>query len=166
MFTQLIYQFLYLKIRHLRKGGSVMRKMALVMAIMAVVLLSASVLWAQSPVGKWKTINEKTNKAETVVTIYEQNGMIYGKFIEQLDPAAGKVCDKCEGAEKGKPIVGMVFIKDLKADGDQYTGGTILDPSSGKVYKGKLKVIEGGKKLKVSGCIAFICKGQEWVKVD
>jgi uncharacterized protein (DUF2147 family) len=41
-----------------------------------------------------------------------------------------------------------------------------LDPSSGKVYKGKLKVLEGGKKLKASGCIAFICKGQEWLKVD
>jgi uncharacterized protein (DUF2147 family) len=143
-----------------------MKKVLLVMAVMAAFLLSSTVLWAQSPVGKWKTINEKTNKAETVVSIYDQNGMIYGKFLEQLDPAAKKNCEKCEGEDAGKPIVGMVFIKGLKKDGDEYSGGTIMDPGSGKVYKGKLKVLPGGKKMKVSGCIAFICKGQEWVKVD
>ena len=143
-----------------------MKKMTLVTAIMAAVLLSATVLWAQSPVGKWKTISDKTGKAETIVSVYEQNGLIYGKFLEQLDPAAKKLCDKCEGEEKGKPIVGMVFIKGLKADGDEYTGGTILDPGTGKVYKGKLKVFDGGKKMKASGCIAFICNGQEWLKVD
>ncbi len=144
-----------------------MKKILLVTAIMTAVLLSTTVLWAQSPVGKWKTISDKTGKAETIVTIYEQNGMIYGKFIEMIDPAKkNDVCDKCKGEEKGKPIVGMIFIKDLKLDGNQYTGGTILDPASGKVYKGKIKIIDGGKKLKVSGCIAFICVGQEWVKAD
>jgi uncharacterized protein (DUF2147 family) len=167
MHMQLIRQFLYLEIRHSRKGGLVMKKTLLVMAVMAAVLFSTTVLWAQSPVGKWKTISDKTGKATTIVSIYEQNGLIYGKIIEMLNPAEKKnVCDKCEGAEKGKLIEGMVIIKGLKKDGDQYTGGTILDPSNGKVYKGKIKIIDGGKKLKVSGCIAFICVGQEWVKAD
>ena len=144
-----------------------MRKMALVMAIMAVVLLSATVLWAQSPLGKWKPVNEKTGKSSTIVSIYEQNGLIYGKIIEMLNPAEkNNICDKCEGEDKGKPILGLVIIKNLKADDDEYSGGTILDPGSGKVYKSKLKVIEGGKKMKVSGCILFICRAQTWLKMD
>jgi uncharacterized protein (DUF2147 family) len=167
MSLQLIRRFLYLKIRHSRKGDLVMKKMLLVMTMMVAFLLSATVLWAQSPVGNWKTISDKTGKPASIVSIYEQNGLLYGNVIELLNPAEKKnVCEKCEGAEKGKLIEGMVIIKGLKADGDQYSGGTILDPSNGKVYKGKLKVIEGGKKLKVSGCIAFICVGKEWVKAE
>ena len=143
-----------------------MKKVHVVIAL-TVFLFSATQLWAASPVGKWKTINENTGKAETIVEIYEQNGQIYGRFLEMINPAEkNKVCTKCEGADNGKPIVGMVFIKGLRLDGDEYSGGTILDPGSGKVYKGKLKIIEGGKKLKASGCILFLCKGQVWLKVD
>jgi uncharacterized protein (DUF2147 family) len=143
------------------------KRIALETVIMAALVFAAAPLWAASPIGKWKTIDEKDGKAKSIVEVYEQNGKIYGKFLEMLNPAdKNKVCDKCEGADKGKPIVGMVFIKGLKADGDEYTGGTILDPGSGKIYKGKLKVVEGGKKLKASGCISFICKGQTWLRVE
>ena len=44
-----------------------------------------------------------------------------------------KICDKCTGADKDKPIVGLVIIKDLGQDGDHWKGGTILDPDDGKV---------------------------------
>ena len=45
-----------------------------------------------------------------------------------------------------------------------YAGGTILKPDEGKVYKSKMELIEGGSKLEVSGCVAFICKSQVWLR--
>ena len=144
-----------------------MKKAVLAAAMMATILLSATALWAQSPVGKWKTVSDKTGKAESVAQIYEQNGLIYGKLVELLKPEdKGKVCSKCTGEDKDKPLLGLVFIKGLKADGDEYAGGTILAPGTGKIYKGKLKVTDGGKTLKVSGCISFVCSGQTWLKAD
>ena len=56
---------------------------------------------------------------------------------------------KCQGADKDKPIVGLVIVKDLGPSGDRYKGGTILDPEDGKIYKAEIWSEEG--KLKVRG---------------
>ena len=78
--------------------------------------------------GKWKTIDDKTGDAKSVVEIYEQNGKIYGKVVEILNPAKKNAkCDKCDGADKGKPIEGLIIIKGLTKDGDKYTDGDILE---------------------------------------
>ena len=141
-----------------------MKKIAFVSVVLGALLFATAHVWAASPVGKWKTIDDETGKAKSIIEVYEQNG----KILESLKPGGGKgeVCDKCEGADKGKPIIGLVIVKNLKADGDEYAGGTITDPTKGKTYKCKMKVIEGGKKLQVSGCISFLCRKQIWLKAD
>ncbi|HAJ26911.1 MAG TPA: DUF2147 domain-containing protein [Syntrophus sp. (in: bacteria)] len=123
-----------------------------------------------SPVGKWKTIDDETNKEKSIVEVYEVGGKIYGRILQLLqekDGGASKLCTKCTGADLNKPMIGLVFVKDLKADGDEYTGGTILDPNNGKVYKCKMEVIEGGNKVKVRGFLGFSLLGrtQVWHKV-
>ncbi|HAV70454.1 MAG TPA: DUF2147 domain-containing protein, partial [Stenotrophomonas sp.] len=35
---------------------------------------------------------------------------------------------------------------------------------NGKTYKSKMKLQTGGAKLDVSGCVAFICRAQTWVR--
>ncbi|HEY8330018.1 MAG TPA: DUF2147 domain-containing protein, partial [Pseudomonas sp.] len=68
-------------------------------------------------------------------------------------------------ANKNKPVKGMTILWNLKADGaNAWSGGTILDPANGKTYKSKVKLQTGGAKLDVSGCIAFICRSQTWVR--
>lgn len=130
-------------------------------------LLSAGLL-AQSPVGQWRTIDDNDGKEKSVVEIYEQGGKIYGKIVSLREPndenGKPKTCTKCTGADKDKPIIGLVIIRDLVQDGDEYTGGTIMDPNNGKVYKCKLKV--EGDKLKVRGFIGFSAIGrtQTWLK--
>ncbi len=39
----------------------------------------------QTVIGKWKTIDDETGKAKSIVEIYEKSGKIYGKVIEILD---------------------------------------------------------------------------------
>ncbi len=143
-----------------------MRKMLFALAIgLAAVPMIAS---AQSPVGKWKTIDDETGKAKSIVEITQaSNGTLQGRVIEILssDRGPNPTCDKCSGANKGKPVKGMVILWGLKPDGKgKWTGGTVLDPAKGKTYKSKLELKSGGDKLGMSGCIAFICREQTWVR--
>ncbi len=74
-------------------------------------------------------------------------------------------CDDCSGANKGKPVKGMTILWNLKPDGDhKWSGGTVLDPANGKTYKSKVELHQGGKKLDMSGCVAFICRAQTWIR--
>ncbi len=118
---------------------------------------------AQSVLGKWKTIDDETGKAKSIVEIYESNGKIYGKVVEILTEKKDAKCNKCSGADKGKPIKGLVVIKGLQKDGDEYSGGKILDPNSGKEYKCVVK-LDGAKKLSVRGYVGIQALGrtQTW----
>lgn len=130
-------------------------------------LLGCLQINAQSVVGKWKTIDDKTGKAKSVVEIYESNGKVYGKVVEIVDPAKrDKKCEKCEGIDKNKPVLGLVIIKGLSKDGAEYNGGKIVDPETGSVYKCFIK-LEGKDKLTVRGYmgIALIGRSQTWIRV-
>jgi uncharacterized protein (DUF2147 family) len=119
---------------------------------------------AQQLVGKWKTIDDETGKAKSIIQIYEQNGKYYGKIIELLLPEdKGKLCDKCSGNNKNKPIEGMVIMEEMSKDGDSFSGGKIMDPKSGKTYKCSIE-FDGKDALKVRGFIgiSLIGRTQTW----
>jgi len=121
---------------------------------------------AETPVGQWRTVDDKTGKVKSVVEIYEQGGKLFGKIVSLTEPndekGKPKVCTKCTGADKDQPIVGLVIIKNLGLDGDRYKGGTITDPEDGKVYKAEVWGEDGT--LKVRGYVGFFYKTQTWVK--
>jgi uncharacterized protein (DUF2147 family) len=120
-----------------------------------------------SPVGAWRTIDDKTGKPRSIVRIYEEGGKLFGKVEASLNPeTAGRLCDKCKDDRKSKPIVGMVIMRNLKAHGEEFDGGDILDPDNGSIYKCKIKVIEGGTKLQVRGFIGISLLGrtQTWTR--
>ncbi|MBN1382244.1 MAG: DUF2147 domain-containing protein [Deltaproteobacteria bacterium] len=143
------------------------------LGIMVLVFLwtVTSALAAETPIGKWKTIDDETNKEISVIEIYEQDGALYGRIVELLqepDGGKGKLCDKCTGNDYNKPIVGMVILKGLKASGNEFSGGTIMDPGNGKTYKCKIEVLEEGAKLKVRVFVGFSLLGrnQYWLRVQ
>jgi len=122
---------------------------------------------AQTPEGRWKTIDDATGKVKSIVEITRgRDGTLQGRVVEvlQSDKGPDPACDACGGANKGKPIKGMTILWDIQAEGGgEYAGGRILDPSKGKTYKAKLEML-GDDRLGVSGCIAFFCRQQEWVR--
>jgi uncharacterized protein (DUF2147 family) len=122
---------------------------------------------AQGVTGRWKTIDDETGEAKSIVEIYEHNGKIYGKVVEILNPAKKNAkCSKCEGSDKDKPILGLVIIRGLEKDGNEYTDGDILDPNKGKTYSCTIK-LEGKDKLNVRGYLGFSLLGrsQTWTRV-
>ena len=122
---------------------------------------------AQTPEGRWKTIDDETGKVKSIVEITRaQDGTLQGKVVEilQSDKGPNPTCDKCGGANKDKPIKGMTILWGMRDEGGgDYAGGRILDPAKGKTYKSKLEML-GKDRLGVSGCIAFFCRQQEWVR--
>lgn len=132
--------------------------------ILALALLPFAASAQSSPLGKWKTFDEETGQARSIVEVYEaKDGTLSGKVVETLY-APNPLCDKCTGANKNKPVNGMTILWGLKKAGDGYSGGTVLKPSVGKTYKSKARLTDGGKKFEVSGCMAFICKKQVWTR--
>ena len=137
--------------------------------VFSVVVFFAMVLNAQSQsvLGKWTTIDDETGQAKSIVEIYEKSGKIYGKIIDIVNPEKRKnLCTKCTGENKNAPILGMVIVKDLVKDGDEYNSGKILDPSKGEEYK-CLIALEGKDKLKVRGFVGLSVFGrtQYWFRV-
>lgn len=105
----------------------------LLIAVLFSVGLQAQSLAA--PTGRWQSIDDDTGEAKSVIEIYEQDGKYFGKIAKILTGNDGAVCDKCSGKDKGRPMLGLVIIKNLKADEDYWSGGTILDPQKGSEYK-------------------------------
>lgn len=134
---------------------------------LVLMMLPLAAFAQNTPVGRWKTIDDETGKVKSIVEVTQaSNGTLSGKVVEVLssDRGPNPTCDKCTGANKDKPVKGMTILWGLKKDGEGWSGGTVLDPAKGKTYKSKLKLIDGGKKLGMSGCIAFICREQVWVR--
>ncbi|MEQ1723318.1 MAG: DUF2147 domain-containing protein, partial [Pseudobdellovibrio sp.] len=112
-------------------------------------------------------IDDETKKPKSIVEIFEQDGVLYGK-IEKLfrgpDEDQNPKCDKCSGDKKDQLIIGMQILNGLKKDNDtKWSGGEILDPNNGKTYSCKVELIEDGKKLKLRGFIGFSLLGRTQV---
>jgi len=137
-------------------------------AILFIFIFFSSISFAQhSVIGKWKTIDDETGKALSVVEIYESKGKVYGKVIEIFNPKnRNRVCENCSGEDKNKPILGLTVIKGLSKEGNEYNAGKILDPKNGKLYQCYI-TLDSFDKLKVRGYIGISLLGrtQYWERV-
>lgn len=115
--------------------------------------------------GRWTTVDDNTGKPRSVVEITVEGGVLKGRIVDLHDKTKlNRTCDKCPGERKDRPIVGLEIIRGMKADGNEWSGGTILDPESGKVYDCKLWLQDGV--LKVRGYVAFFFRTQTWHRCD
>ena len=115
---------------------------------------------AQTIFGKWENRDEETNKVDSVIEVYKKDGKAYAKIIEITDKNRQEaVCDKCSGNRKNNPILGMNILTGLSKDGDEWSGGKILDPKNGKEYKCYIK-LDGKNKLKIRGYVGFSAFGR------
>jgi uncharacterized protein (DUF2147 family) len=125
-----------------------------------------------SPVGLWKTIDDKTQQPRSLVRIVEAAGVLEGR-IEQLlnrqpDDDPENLCRACKGDRKDRPVIGMKILWGLVKDGDVWEDGEILDPKNGKTYSCKLRVSADGSKMEVRGFIglSLIGRSQTWIREE
>jgi len=123
-------------------------------------LLFVASINAQTIFGKWNSTNDDTGEVDSVVEVYEKDGKAFAKIIEIKDPnRQNAVCTECKGENKGKRILGLNILTGLEKDGDEWSGGKILDPRNGKVYKCYIELVEPNK-LKLRGYIGFSLIGK------
>jgi uncharacterized protein (DUF2147 family) len=130
---------------------------------------TASLAMANSPVGQWHTIDDKTGQPKSMVVISEHQGIMRGRVekILRKDADPNAKCDKCSDDRKNLPILGMEIIRGAKkASGKNiWEDGEILDPENGKTYGLRLTPIENGAKLEVRGSLGPFGRTQTWVRV-
>jgi len=133
--------------------------------------LAAGSAWAQNtPVGLWKTIDDDGKTEKSLVRITDSGGVLSGKIEKIFDASKqDSKCDKCTDERKDQPVLGMVILRNLKQDADDkevWSGGEVLDPNNGKVYKTRLKPVDGGKQLQMRGYIGPFYRTQVWLRVE
>lgn len=138
-------------------------------AIVGVLAATAS-LAQTTPVGLWRTADEKTGEPKAEVRIGESAGVLSGRIERRLRAGAkpDDRCGTCPGERKDQPYEGLEIIRQArKADGkDVWEGGRILDPEAGREYALRLTPIEGGRRLEVRGSIGPFGRTQTWVRVQ
>ena len=143
-----------------------MKKTLLSVFVLMFLAVSASAQ-VDKIVGKWKTIDDKDGSEKSIVNIFKaSDGKYYGK-VEKLFKEPNKKCTECEGENKDKPVLGMTVLNNMVEKDGTLTGGTIIDPANGKVYKCNVSLDTNTGKLKVRGSLdkrGVIGRTQHWVK--
>ncbi|MBB5516780.1 uncharacterized protein (DUF2147 family) [Rubricella aquisinus] len=98
-----------------------------------------------------------------------------GNWIEvNIQPCAGDAALTCgtiaramsaTGENTEYEHTGRMIIEDMEVlDATRYANGTIWAPDDDKTYKSNMQV--NGDTLTVKGCVLFICRGQDWTRVN
>jgi len=139
----------------------------------ALACCTSAAMAQMNPAGLWKTIDDKDGSAKSEIRIVETAGVVSGKIEKVLDPKSkpDDKCVECKDDRKDQPIAGLELMRGLKKSDTRdnlWDGGTIVEPSTGKVYKVQLTPIEGGKKLEVRGYVGAPLFGrtQTWIRVQ
>jgi uncharacterized protein (DUF2147 family) len=134
-------------------------------------MLAAGTAFAQAtPVGTWRSVDDKTGEAKAEIRIVDNAGVLTGRIEKRLvkDAKSDAVCEECKDERKGKPIQGLEIIRGAhKVEGkDVWEGGKILDPENGREYTLRLTPVDGGRKLDVRGSFGPFGRTQTWVRVQ
>jgi uncharacterized protein (DUF2147 family) len=131
----------------------------------ALLFLSGDTVTAHPIEGQWKTFDEKTGEAKSIIDIFVDGERLYGKIVE-IFPEEGEdpdpVCEKCPGERRNQKIIGMVIIDGLEQRDGVWSGGKILDPENGKSYRCKLWLEDD--ELRVRGSLLIFHRTQTWVR--
>ena len=120
-----------------------------------------------NPVGLWRTVDDKTGQPRGTIRIYAQAEELFARIESTVNPKdATEVCDQCPGDRKNKPIRGLVIMRNMKKVADEWTGGDILDPDNGFLYRCRFRMVENGTKLVLRGYLGFslIGRSQTWIR--
>jgi uncharacterized protein (DUF2147 family) len=122
-----------------------------------------------SPSGWWEPIDAKTGKPEGLIRIYEERGLFFGR-IEPSSPSddGSQKCTRCTDERRNQPVIGLILIRNIRLQGNEYVGGDILDPDTGRVYGCRFRLADGGRKLLMRGYLGIWLLGQTqmWQRVE
>ena len=125
-----------------------------------ILLIITNTINSQSIFGKWYSTNEETGEIDSVIEVYKKQEKAFANIIEiKNSERRNAVCDLCKDKNKNKPILGLNILNGLERDGEEWSGGTILDPRNGNVYKCYIELVQKDK-LKIRGYLGLALFGK------
>lgn len=112
--------------------------------------------------GLWIASDQRDGKPRALIRIAERDGEFFASIEQGLRPEheASPVCEKCPGARRNQPLLGMTIVWGMKRIGEGYGGGEILDPDTGQIYRCLMNLARDGKRLEVRGYLALPLLGR------
>ena len=150
--------------------------MTIVLPLAATVSAQALPQAARAYLGEWRTIDDETGEAKSIVQVYEQGGRVFGRIARILptaaNPSGSSICSTCDedSPYHGREIAGLVIIRDMEwnASNNKFEDGRILNPQDGKDYHAWMELLPNNR-LKVKGFIRIgpirVGKEQIWERV-
>ena len=135
------------------------------LTLLALLAFSLPAFAQNTPIGVWRTIDDEDGQPKSHIRVYEQGGKLFGAIVRLLPE--GRVCSPCADEYEGSSMEGVVVLRNMEPDGDEWSGGTITDPANGKTYRCKME-LDGPNRLRVRGFIGFSLLGrtQVWERVE
>ena len=137
--------------------------------LLLLLLLVQSLAYASSPEGLWLSTDEETGKERVIIKIEKVNGVLQARIMQVFKKQGDTgVCLKCPLPFKNKPVANMVFAWGMQPTKEGSWGnGHILDPKSGRVYRGKM-TLQNDNELIVRGYlgISILGRSQVWERYN
>jgi len=141
----------------------------LVLALCAMPIITAHATDSKSPIGLWKTVDDKSGMPRAMVRIFVKDGKYFGRIEQSFTAGAEtRVCLACTDERKDQPVIGLLIIRNMTARDGEYGGGDILDPENGSVYRCKFHLEKDGTVLAVRGFIgiSLLGRSQTWQRQE
>ncbi|HWE00383.1 MAG TPA: DUF2147 domain-containing protein [Bryobacteraceae bacterium] len=138
-----------------------------IIALLAAAVIASGSAPAAGIQGLWRTMDDKTHQPRGVVRIYLDDDEYSGRIVSSFNPReAHEVCEPCSGPLHNQPIVGLQILSGMREHDGEYSGGTIVDPDTGEVYRCKMTLADDGRKLTVRAYVGLALFGrtQVWTR--
>jgi uncharacterized protein (DUF2147 family) len=127
-------------------------------------LFSLLLLFAADPMdveGVWWTEGRNSQ-----VTIERGDGSVTGRitWYQGIEEQPVFDSENPDADLRSRELLGMPIVSGFEAGGEEWRKGQIYDPTEGKTYRSAIFRMDDDT-LGVKGCVAFICKTQEWERV-
>jgi len=127
---------------------------------------AASGARAADPAGLWLTGDGKAH-----VRVSDCGGAPCGAIVWLREPNDLKTGlpltdgGNPDASKRNRPIIGLPIVFDMhpSATPNKWSG-QIYDPRSGKTYNSNM-ILETPTRLKVEGCILFLCQAETWTRL-
>lgn len=129
---------------------------------------------ADDILGYWRAIDDETGFVKAIVHMQKaQDGTYLGTVAETVaraDFTPAEFCKHCPAPFTNRRIVDMPLVWNMKADPNRqlhYTSGYAIDPLTGKIYAGDVKLSADGRRLLIRGKVigaGFLNRSQTWLR--
>lgn len=141
--------------------------------VMAALFYSPALFASNEIVGKWKVVDSKSGVVKSISEVTEEPDGTFSVKIDRFVNSLRKenpYCTKCPPPFHNKPLLGLKLVWGLKPGSkpNEYINGYALDIDSGKIYRGKAKLSDDGRRLKMRGYVGTSVLGRTevWIRAD